>query len=143
MVFATDATGTSNGIRWYVNGFNKAVTAWSLKLTGVGLFMVGNGLALSNTSKVIVNNGATTTYTVPAGASYVFITTSAASLAFTLSAGAALIDGQVIVITPSASVATVTWASAGATFVGAPASITANVPVRLIYDHASLKWYPI
>lgn len=141
MVYACDATGTSNGHRWYTSGFNKAITAWAMKLTGTGLLSLGFGLSLASSSKVIVNNGATITYTVPAGCSYVNITTSAASLSMTFPAASAAIDGLMITVTPSAIVATVTWASAGATFIAAPAAFSANTPVRMIYDHASLKWY--
>ena len=140
MVYATDASGSSNAHRWYVNGFNKAIGAWSMKLTGSGLLQVANGF--SNMSKSFLANGAAVTYTVPAGISYLYVTTSAAALAGTLPAAAAAIDGLTVTIVTSASVATATWASTGATFVGAPASFTANTPVRMIYDHASLKWYP-
>ena len=37
--------------------------------------------------------------------------------------------------------ATTTWASSGATIVGAPATLTANTPVCLQYSHANLTWY--
>jgi len=142
MVIATDSSGTSNSIRFYTNGFNKAIGLWAAKIIGSsGLFAFAFGRALTGSSKVIVNNGATTTYTVPAGASYVNITTSAASLAFTFPAAAALIDGIEIIINPSASVATATWSSSGATFIGSPSSLIANTSVRFIYDHATLKWY--
>jgi len=143
MVFATDLNGTSNGMRWYVNGFTKAIGAWSMKLNGNGMFTMGAGMSLANLSKVVVSNGAATTYTVPAGASYVYILTTAASLAITLPAAAASIDGLVVVIVPNNVVAAVTWVSAGsAAFVGAPTALATNTPVRWIYDHASLKWYP-
>lgn len=141
LVIATDSTGTSNAIRFYTNGFNKAVGLFAAKILSSGLFTFAFGRALVGASKVIVNNGATTTYTVPAGASYVNITTSAASLAFTFPAGAAAIDGLEVTINPSASVATATWASTGATFVGAPAALTANVSVKFIYHHATLQWF--
>lgn len=141
MVFATDSSGTSNGMRWYVGGFAKAIGAYSLQLVGSnGLFQVKEGLGLA--AKVIVNNGATTTYTVPPKTSYVYLTTTAASMAMTMPAAAAAIDGLLLTVCPSAAVATVTWSSTGATFVGAPASFGPNTPVRMIYDHASLAWYP-
>ena len=141
LVLATDSSGTNNNIEFYVGGFNKAKTAYSLRLLGSnGLFQVAEGLAL--TGKTIVNNGATTTYTVAAKKNYVYMTTTAASLAFTLPAAAATIDGLLVTVVTDTSVATLTWASTGATFVGAPAASTANTPIRMIYDHASLKWYP-
>jgi hypothetical protein len=34
-----------------------------------------------------------------------------------------------------------TWASSGATIVGAPSTLLANTPVCLQYSHANLKWY--
>lgn len=141
LVIATDSTGTSNAIRFYTNGFNKAIGLFAAKILSSGLFTFAFGRALVGASKVVVNNGATTTYTVPAGASYVNLTTSAASLAFTFPAAAAAIDGLEININPSASVAAVTWASTGATFVGAPSALAANTSVKFIYHHATLQWF--
>lgn len=143
MVLGTDSNGTSNGYRFYVNGYSKAIAQWSVKITGTGLLQAGYGLALSNSAKVIINNGATTSYTVPAGASYVNLTTSAASLAMTFPAGSSAIDGLILIVTPSATVAAVTWSSTGATFIGAPSSFVANTPVRMIYDQPTTKWYQI
>lgn len=141
LVLATDSTGTNNNIEFYVGGFNKAKAAYSARLLGTnGLFQIAEGLAL--TGKNIVSNGATTTYTVAAKKNYVYLSTTAASLAFTLPAAAASIDGLLVTIVTDTSVATLTWGSTGATFVGAPAASTANTPIRMIYDHASLKWYP-
>lgn len=140
MVFATDSNGTSNGMRFYTAGFTKAIGAWAMKLTGTGLLQVAQGLSLM--CKTLFNNGATTTYTVASGQSYVYLTTSATTLAVTLPAAAAAIDGQMITFATSATVASVTFASAGATFANVVTSLTLNVPVRMIYDHATLKWYP-
>lgn len=141
LVIATDSTGTNNNIDFYVGGFNKAKTAYSARIRGAnGLFQVAEGFGML--AKAIVNNGATTSYTVPAKTSYVYLTTSAASLAMTLPAASVFIDGLVITMCASAAVATVTWSSSGATFVGAPAAFSANTPVSMVYDHASLKWYP-
>jgi hypothetical protein len=145
MVIATDSTGVSNSIRFYVNSFAKAIGSWSAKITGSnGLFSFASGMAL--TGKAFPNNGATVTYTYPANTSYVYLTTSAANLTITLptvtGAAGVAIDGSVIEIVPSATVATVTWASTGGSFVGAPAAFTANVPVKMIYHHATLSWYP-
>ena len=95
------------------------------------------------TGKVIAANGATTSYTVPDNTGYVYLTTTAASLAVTLPAGSASIDGLEITIVPSATVATVTWVSTGASFVGAPAAFAANTRVSMIYNHATTAWYPI
>lgn len=141
MVIATDTSGTDNSIRFYVNGFNKAVGAFSAKITGSnGLFTAQEGYAEGG--KVISANGSTVTYTVAAKKSYAYLTSTAASMAFTFPAAAAAIDGLKVTVCTDTTIATVTWASAGATFVGAPAATVANTPVRMIYDHATLKWYP-
>jgi hypothetical protein len=141
LVLATDSSGINNNIDFYTNGFNKAKTAYSARILGTnGLFQIAEGLALSG--KSIVNNGATATYTVAAKKNYAYLTTTAASIAFTLPAGAAAIDGLLVTVVTDTAVAALTWASAGATFVGAPTASSANTPIRMIYDHASLKWYP-
>jgi|SRR6476646_801100 len=141
LVVATDSTGTNNNIEFYVGGFNKAKGAYSARFVGSnGLFQVAEGI--SYLSKVISANGATVTYTLAAKKNYAYITTTAASLAFTLPAGAAAIDGLLVTIVTDTSVPTLTWASTGTTFVGAPVASVANTPIRMIYDHASLKWYP-
>lgn len=141
MVHATDSSGTNNNIEYYVGGFSKAKEAYSMRILGAnGLMQVKEGY--SEMSKVVAANGATTTYTYPAKCSYVYITSSAASLQVTLPAAAANIDGLKITIVPDTTIATATWLSTGATFAGAPASFAANTPVRMVYDHASLKWYP-
>lgn len=141
LVFATDSTGTNNNLDFYVGGFNKAKTAFSLRILGSnGMLQMAEGTA--QLAKSIVANGATTTYTVPAKKSYIYMTTTAASLAFTLPAGAAALDGLCLTIVTDTTVPTITWASTGTTFVGAPTATVANTPIRMIYDHASLKWYP-
>ena len=147
MVFATDASGTNNGMRWYVNGYNKAIGAYSMKLAGTGVMsgtlQVCEGFAMPGYSKVVSNIGAATTYTVPAKCSYAYITTSAASLAITFPAAVAALDGLQIEFVSAQTIASVTWASAGGTFVNAPAAFAvANVPVKFIYHHATTQWLP-
>lgn len=141
LVLATDSTGTNNHIEFFTAGFNKAKTAYAARIIGSsGLFQFAEGIAI--TAKSIVNNGATATYTVAAKKNYAYLTTTAVALAFTLPAANTLIDGLLVTVVTDTSVATVTWVSSGATFVGAPAASVANTPIRMIYDHASLKWYP-
>jgi hypothetical protein len=41
----------------------------------------------------------------------------------------------------TATRATTTWASSGASIVGAPATLTENTPVCLQYSHANTTWY--
>lgn len=95
-------------------------------------------------AKAFTANGATTTFTYPANTQYQYITTSAASLATTLPATSAALDGMVITLVAGSSVATATWVAGtgGATIVGAPAALVANTPVRMIYHHATTSWYP-
>lgn len=141
LVLATDSTGTNNNIDFYVNGFNKAKAAYSARIIGSnGLFQVAEGLAL--TGKTVSANGTTTTYTVAAKKNYNYLTSTAAAIAFTFPAASATIDGLLVTVVTDTSVATLTWSSTGATFVGAPAASVANTPIRMIYDHANLKWYP-
>ena len=102
----------------------------------------GTFTTVSFTGKTIAANGATTSYTVASNTAYVYLTTTAVSMAMTLPAGAAAIDGLILIVCPSAVIATVTWASSGTTFVGAPSAFAANTPVRMIYNHSDLKWYP-
>jgi hypothetical protein len=94
--------------------------------------------------KALTDNGATTTFTYPANTSYQYITTSATSLAITLPATSAALDGLVITLVAGSSVATATWVAGtgGATIVGAPSSLVANVPVRMIYHDATTQWLP-
>ena len=96
----------------------------------------------SSTAKTVYDNTTVVTYTIPVGSDYVFLTTSAASLTVTYPAAAAAIDGREITFVTSATVGTAVLASAGATFVGAPAAFAANVPYRFKYHHATTKWYP-
>lgn len=93
------------------------------------------------TSSVVVLNNAATTYTVPDDVGFVrFTGTNAASIAFTLPPASADIDGLELKFSSVAAVATLTWASTGATFSGAPAAFAANTPFSLRYVHATTSW---
>lgn len=104
--------------------------------------LIVDQLPVASTAKNVVNNGATATYTLPTTADYHYITTSAASLTLTYPAAAAAIDGRVITVVTSAAVGTAGFSSTGATFVGAPAAFSANVPVTFKYHHATTQWLP-
>jgi hypothetical protein len=95
-------------------------------------------------NKAVVNNNASGTYTVAAGVSYVAFTgTNVGTVAFTLPAAAAGLDGLVIEIYTTAAVGTSsTWSSSGATFVGAPATLAAASVTRMVYHHATTQWLP-
>ena len=110
------------------------ITDGSLGGGGTGLTSIAN--------KAIVNNGAAVTYAYPSNTSYVYLTSTAVALQITLPAASASIEGLVIEIVLNTTVATATWVSTGATFVGAPSAFAGNTPVKMIYDHATLKWYP-
>jgi len=109
--------------------------------------LLPNGQALSMAAlsgKAVVNNNAAAGYTVGDGINYVgFTGTQAASVAFTFPAGLAANDGVRITIFTQAAVGTAaTWISAGATFVGAPATLAALSRTSFIYNHATLQWLP-
>lgn len=99
-------------------------------------------LAFRKTGKEVVNNNAATAYTLAANTTYLgFTGTQAAALALTFPAAAAAINGLIItVMSETAIAADVTWISAGATFLGAPAALAANTPVSFIYHHATATW---
>jgi hypothetical protein len=94
--------------------------------------------------KAVVNNNASSTYTVGSGITYVAFTgTQAASVAFTFPAAAAGIDGRKIDIYTQAAVGTSsTWSSSGASFVGSPATLAAGSVTRFVYHHATTSWLP-
>lgn len=117
------AAGSGYGLYFY-NG-----TAW--------LPVYGNG-------KAVVNNNAAGTYTVAFGINYVgFIGTNATTIAFTFPAASAAIDGwQIRIYTTAAVSVSSTWASTGATFVGAPATLAAASVTRFVYHHATAQWLP-
>lgn len=66
--------------------------------------------------------------------------TAGASLLVTLIAGS-LSDGFEFSLTSTVNRASVTWNSVGNSFVGAPSSLVANVPVKMQYIRSTLTWY--
>lgn len=92
-------------------------------------------------SKEVVSTASLTTLTVTKKNTYL-TGASGASLAITMPNAGAVIDGQKMTIMSSVDRPSVTWVSGGGgAFVGAPASLTAGVPVTLQYDQATAKWY--
>jgi len=112
----------------------------SEKLT---LFDNGNlltyGINMSNSKSVITTN-LLTAATVTTEYTY-FTGTAGASFAITLPAASSSIDGMFITIVSSVLRASTTWTSTGATFVGVPASLSINTPIKLQYHHATLQWF--
>ena len=130
---------TAGNINWGAGGVSALDTV--LKRVNPGTLQFP---CVNYSAKTMVANGAATTYTYPSATNYVYLTTSAASLAVTLPTTASWMDGLVVILVVGSSVATATWVagSGGATIVGAPASLSANVPTRMIYHHATTSWYP-
>lgn len=93
------------------------------------------------TSTVVITNNVATTYTMPDDVGFVrFTGTNSAAIAFTLPAASVDIDGLELKFSSLAAVATLTWASVGATFDGAPTAFVANTPFALTYNHATTSW---
>ena len=109
-----------------------------------GLDLVLSGICSAggyfNTSKTVDATNGLTTATITAFNTY-FTGTAGASFALIIPAGSAAIDGQKLTIMSTAARAATTWASTGATFVGAPAALVANTPVVLHYHHATTQWF--
>jgi hypothetical protein len=96
-------------------------------------------LALNQTPTVDATNDLTTATLI--NVNTYFTGTAGPSFAVNLPAASSNLDGVKYVVMSTATRATTTWVSTGATFVGAPATLTANTPVCLQYSHANLKWY--
>lgn len=77
---------------------------------------------------------ATTRYTFLVG-------TTGGSLAITLPAASAAIDGQVFTFTSTTSRSGTSWNSSGGTVTGLPGSLTANIPVTVQYVHSQTRWF--
>lgn len=100
--------------------------------------------AFATTGKAVVNNNASATYTFAANQGYVAFTgTQVASLTINFPAAAAGIDGLEVEVYTQAAVGTaVTFASTGATFVGAPATLAAGSLTKFIFNSATNQWLP-
>lgn len=119
---------------------NTQCRVFGLNATGSTVnFNVPALLALNQTPSVIATN-ALTLATLTNVNTY-FTGTAGASFAITLPASNSSLDGVKYVVMSTATRATTTWTSSGASVVGAPATLTANTPVCLQYSHANLTWY--
>lgn len=92
------------------------------------------------TSYELVKRGGITSYTITKAMTYLD-GSSGEKLTLILPAASAAMDGITITIVSSQTRAAITWASAGATFVGAPATLPAKTPVKLQYLHSSAQWW--
>jgi hypothetical protein len=102
-------------------------------------FSVPALLALNQSPSVVVTN-ALTAATLTNVNTY-FTGTAGPSFAVTLPAASSNLDGVKYVVMSTATRATTTWSSSGASVVGAPSTLTANTPVCLQYSHTFLSWY--
>jgi len=93
-----------------------------------------------NTSKS-VSATSSLTAAAPTKRRTYFTGAAGASFAVTLPSAAVSIDGALITLMSTETRAATTWVSAGATFEGAPSSLTANVPVTFQYHHATRQWF--
>lgn len=92
-----------------------------------------------NLSRTINSTNGVTTITLTTR--YTFMTgTAGLTLAITLPAAAAAIDGQIMTIMSTAGRSLTSWASSGGTVTGLPASLTANSPVEVMYVHSLTRW---
>jgi len=92
------------------------------------------------TGKNIVTNNASATVTCAAGFN-AYLGTNATTVAHNLPAAAGLQDGTIVVIMSQAAVSvSATFASVGATFIGAPATLAALTPITFIYHAATTQW---
>ena len=93
----------------------------------------------ASVAKTLVTNNAASSVTCNKGFN-AFLGTNAAAVAFNLPAKAVTQDQTIVAIFSQAAVATPTFVSTGATFVGAPASIAASVPFSFIYHSTTSQW---
>lgn len=96
-------------------------------------------LALNQAPSVITTNSLT--LATLTNVNTYFTGTAGASFAITLPASNSNLDGVKYVVMSTATRATTTWTSSGATVIGAPSTLTANTPVCLQYSHANTTWY--
>jgi len=102
-------------------------------------FNVQSLLALNATPEVVATD-LLTSRTILVTNTY-FTGSAGASFAVTLPASNSNLNGAKYVIMSTVTRASTTWISGGATFVGAPSTLTANTPVCLQYNHANATWY--
>lgn len=93
-----------------------------------------------NMSKSVDATAALTAKTLTTRRTYL-TGTNASSLAITLPAASAAIDGQIMMIMATINRASTTWTSSGGVTTGLPNSLVANSPVSVIYHHALTRWF--
>ena len=94
-----------------------------------------------NVNPSVVATNSLTSATISSTNTYFTGTVFGASFAITFPAANSNLNGIKYTVMSTIARATTTWASTGATFVGAPAALVANTPVCFQYNHSDLKWY--
>ena len=115
--------------------------------TNFGLFSAVENLnTILNTnqlSKVVVNNNAANPYQVPSNTAYVLMTGTQPSSTMTISmpsAANSLDSQEVTIFSASAVSSSITFASSGASVVGAPATLAADSTLKFKYDAPTTSW---
>lgn len=112
-----------------------------------GLTEGGNSVNFNVTALLALNQSPTVnatnaqTATTLTNVNTYFTGTAGASFAIALPASNSNLDGVKYVVMSTAERVSTTWTSAGASVVGAPATLLANTPVCLQYSHANTTWY--
>jgi len=104
-------------------------------------FNVQSLLALN--SVPLINSTATLiAATISSTNTYFTSATAGLNFAITMPTASSSIDGAKYVIMSTATRASTTWITPGATAIlGAPATLTANTPICFQYDNATTTWY--
>lgn len=115
--------------------------------TDFGLFSAVENLnTVLNTNmltKTVVSNNAASSVTLSNGYN-IYAGTNVGSQVVNIPAAAVAQDNQTIYYYTQAAIASsVSFASSGATVVGAPATLVANGHVKLIYNAANTTWYTV
>ena len=135
-----------------INSYNNSTPTTSTKLIGSNstgetfnftvqsvFDLIYSGVLNVNPSVVATNS--LTSATISSTNTYFTGTVAGASFAITFPAANSNLNGIKYTVMSTIARATTTWASTGATFVGAPAALVANTPVCFQYNHSDLKWY--
>lgn len=102
-------------------------------------FTVPSLLALNQSPEVITTDAIT--FADITNVNTYFTGTASVLFSITLPAASSGLDGVKYVIMSTEERASTTWASSGASVVGAPSTLLANTPVCLQYSHSDLTWY--
>lgn len=141
--FSSIADGGQGFFYWNAGGIaadDNGLTTVVPNGTASGEWTRLTGVNVNNYSYLVPLTGFTITF--PSYTSTLILNPAGTLSAGTIIMPAALLDGQVIAITSSQTVTTLTLtANTGQTLVGAPTTITASTPIKFIYRAASKTLY--